>query len=123
MEMAIKERDVQYARKKEDIEIRNREFTELEASNKKYDKEIIKEQELKENINKEAESGAGIGCAQVVFEEKASVVISGKVGPKAYEVLQHAGVDVFLAPPGITVETAVGKYEQGLLQKMEIRKF
>jgi predicted Fe-Mo cluster-binding NifX family protein len=75
------------------------------------------------NENKDAESGAGIGCAQVVFDEKAFVVISGKVGPKAYEVLQHAGVDVFLAPPGITVETAVGKYEQGLLQKMEIRKF
>jgi predicted Fe-Mo cluster-binding NifX family protein len=75
------------------------------------------------NENKDAESGAGIGCAQVVFDEKASVVISGKVGPKAYEVLQHAGVDVFLTPPGILVSDALEKYKEGRLRKMEITKF
>ncbi len=75
------------------------------------------------NENKDAESGAGIGCAQVVFDEGASVVISGKVGPKGYEVLKSAGVDIFLTPPGIPVSYALEKYKQGLLKKMEIRKF
>jgi predicted Fe-Mo cluster-binding NifX family protein len=75
------------------------------------------------NENKDAESGAGIGCAQVVFDEGASVVISGKVGPKGYEVLKSAGVDIFLTPPGIPVSFALKKYKQGLLQKMEIRRF
>jgi predicted Fe-Mo cluster-binding NifX family protein len=75
------------------------------------------------NENKDAESGAGIGCAQIVFDEGAQSVISGKVGPKAYEVLQHAGVDVFLAPPGILVSDALEKYKEGRLRKMEITKF
>ena len=75
------------------------------------------------NENKDAESGAGIGCAQVVFDEGASVVISGKVGPKGYEVLKSAGVDIFLAPPGIPVSYALEKYKQGLLKKMEIMRF
>jgi predicted Fe-Mo cluster-binding NifX family protein len=75
------------------------------------------------NENKDAESGAGIGCAQVVFDEGASVVISGKVGPKGYEVLKSAGVDIFLAPPGIPVSYALEKYKEGRLRKMEITKF
>ena len=75
------------------------------------------------NENKDAESGAGIGCAQVVFDEGASAVISGKVGPKAYEVLKSAGVDVFLSPPGILISDVLRKYKEGALQKMEITRF
>ena len=75
------------------------------------------------NKNKDAESGAGIGCAQVVFDEGASGVISGKVGPKAYDVLQQAGVDIFLTPPGIPVSHALRKYKAGSLRKMEITRF
>jgi predicted Fe-Mo cluster-binding NifX family protein len=75
------------------------------------------------NENKDAESGAGIGCAQVVFDEGAQVVISGKVGPKAYEVLQHSEVDIFLTPFVIPVSHALEKYKQGLLKKMEIKIF
>jgi predicted Fe-Mo cluster-binding NifX family protein len=75
------------------------------------------------NENKDAESGAGIGCAQIVFDEGAQAVISGKVGPKAYEVLQHAEVDIFLSPPGILVSDVLRKYKEGSLRKMEITKF
>ena len=75
------------------------------------------------NENKDAESGAGIGCAQVVFNENAQAVISGKVGPKAYEVLQRAKVDIFLSPPGILVSDVLRKYKEGRLRKMEIIKF
>ena len=75
------------------------------------------------NENKDAESGAGIGCAQVVFDEGAQAVISGKVGPKAYEVLRHAGVDVFLAYPESLVSGVLIRYKEGRLRKMEITKY
>ena len=87
-----------------------------------FDSEI-KEAKAVKNENKDSESGAGIGCAQVVFDEGASVVISGKVGPKAYEVLQQAGVDIFLTLPGIPVSHALRKYKAGSLCKMEITRF
>jgi predicted Fe-Mo cluster-binding NifX family protein len=75
------------------------------------------------NESADAPSGAGTGCAQIVFDEGAQAVISGKVGPKAYEVLQHAKVDIFLSPPGISIKQALEKYGQGSLQKMEITKY
>lgn len=75
------------------------------------------------NDNLDAVSGAGTGCAQVVFDEGAETVISGKVGPKAYEALQGAGIGIYLSPPEITVAAAIEKYEQGSLRKMEIQKF
>ena len=75
------------------------------------------------NENKSAESGAGIGCTQIVFDEGGQAVISGKVGPKAYEVLQHAKIDIFFASPDMTVRTALEKHEQGMLKKMGVRQF
>jgi predicted Fe-Mo cluster-binding NifX family protein len=75
------------------------------------------------NGNKSAESGAGIGCAQIVFDEGALAIISGKVGPKAYEVLKDANINIFLSLPGMTVRAALEKYKEVGLCKMEIAKF
>jgi len=75
------------------------------------------------NKNKDDESGAGIGCAQIVFDEGAQAVISGKVGPKAYEVFKNADINIFLSPPGMTVRAALEKYKAGGLCNMEITKF
>ena len=87
-----------------------------------FDSETKQAKAIK-NEHKDSESGAGIGCAQVVFDEGVTAIISGKVGPKAYEVLKQAKVDIFLSPPGMTVRTSVERHEQAMLQKMEIRKF
>ena len=75
------------------------------------------------NENKNAEGGAGVGCAQIVFDEGAQAVISGKVGPKAYEVLKNAEISIFLSPPGMTVRTALERYKAAGLNKMEVTKF
>ena len=82
-----------------------------------------KEVKAIENDNAGASKGAGTGCAQIVFDEGAAAVISGKVGPKAYEALLHAGVDVFLTLPGIPIRQALEKHEKGALQKMGITKY
>ena len=70
-----------------------------------------------------SETGAGTACAQVIFDEGAKAVISGKVGPNAYEVLTQGEITVYLCPPGIAVSEAVTKYKEGSLHKMEITTF
>lgn len=71
----------------------------------------------------ETETGAGIGCAQDLIQEGVEAVISGQVGPKAYEVLTRAGVKIYLAPPEVTVREAYEKLKADALDRTEIRRF
>lgn len=70
----------------------------------------------------ETETGAGIGCAQDLVREGVEEVISGQVGPKAYEVLSRAGVKIYVAPPEITVREAYARLKADALERMEIRR-
>jgi predicted Fe-Mo cluster-binding NifX family protein len=66
-----------------------------------------------------AAHGAGIQAAQNLIDHSARVLITGHCGPKAYQVLATAGIDVYLASGG-TAEEAVRRYEAGeLLQQSE----
>jgi len=61
--------------------------------------------------------GAGIQAAQLVVNQGAEAVLSGNLGPNAYDVLQAAGVPGFLIQEG-TVQQAVDAYRSGRLQPM-----
>jgi predicted Fe-Mo cluster-binding NifX family protein len=75
------------------------------------------------NQNADAASGAGTACAQLVLEKEAEVVISGQVGPNAYEVLKQSGVRIFLAPKDICAKEAIEKHKRGELRQMEMKVF
>jgi len=75
------------------------------------------------NSYAEAETGAGIGCAQDLIQEGVEAVISGQFGPKAYEVLTQAGVEIYLSSPDVTVRSAYDKFLSKNLQKMQVRRF
>ncbi len=62
-------------------------------------------------------SGAGIQAAQFVLDQKAEVIITGEVGPKAWQVLQPAPLEVFQLS-GVTLEEAVQAYREGKARKM-----
>jgi predicted Fe-Mo cluster-binding NifX family protein len=62
-----------------------------------------------------AAQGAGIQAAQSVIDSKASVLITGHCGPKAFRVLRTAGIHVYLAPGG-TVDQAIGRFQTGELE-------
>ena len=66
-----------------------------------------------QNLN--AVQGAGIQAGQTVARLGAKVLITGNVGPKAFSVLQQAGIEVLLAGEG-TVEEAVAKWKAGSLE-------
>jgi predicted Fe-Mo cluster-binding NifX family protein len=61
--------------------------------------------------------GAGIQAAQFVVNQGAEAVLSGNLGPNAFDVLQAAGVPGYLIVEG-TVSQAVEAYREGRLQPM-----
>jgi predicted Fe-Mo cluster-binding NifX family protein len=61
--------------------------------------------------------GAGIQAAQFVVERGAQAVLSGNLGPNAFNVLQAAGVASYLVPEG-TVRQAVEAFKGGRIQSM-----
>ncbi len=61
--------------------------------------------------------GAGVQAAQTVSQHGASVVITGSIGPNAFQGLSAAGIDVFVGATG-TVRQAYDAYLAGELQKV-----
>ncbi len=70
--------------------------------------------EAVENPAANAAGGAGIQAAQFVVEHGAQAVVTGNVGPNAFQVLQPAGVPIYLFGGG-TVRQAVEAYKAGEL--------
>jgi predicted Fe-Mo cluster-binding NifX family protein len=61
--------------------------------------------------------GAGIQAAQFIVSQGAEAVLTGNLGPNAFEVLQAADVPGYLVPDG-TIRNAVEAYKAGRLQPM-----
>ncbi len=64
------------------------------------------------NPNIESTGGAGIQSAQLVVSQKIKAVLTGNVGPNAFQTLQAAGIEVFTGASG-TVKESVEKYKKG----------
>jgi predicted Fe-Mo cluster-binding NifX family protein len=62
--------------------------------------------------------GAGIQAAQTIAENHVDCVITGHCGPKAFKVLQTAGVKIMTGAKG-KVADAVRQYENGELEVAE----
>lgn len=70
------------------------------------------------NTGPEAEHGAGTGAVQALIRNNVGMVISQRVGPKAYAALEVAGIKVFAGAGGKTVEEARQSYEAGELHEL-----
>ena len=70
--------------------------------------------EVQQNAAAMAGGGAGIQAAQAVVENGAQVVISGNIGPNAFQVFSAAGIPTYTAT-GITVSQAVAAFKAGTL--------
>jgi predicted Fe-Mo cluster-binding NifX family protein len=68
-----------------------------------------------QNPNIEAMGGAGIQSAQLVASKQIKAVLTGNVGPNAFQTLQAAGIGVFTGVSG-TVKEAIEKYKKGELK-------
>lgn len=67
-----------------------------------------------QNLN--AAQGAGIQAGETVARLGAQAVVTGNVGPKAFRILEAAGIKVFLCPEG-SGDGAVRKFKAGELKE------
>ncbi len=72
-------------------------------------------EEAIENPGVNFSHGAGVNAAQTVISKNAKVVITGNMGPRAYSLLDQAGVKIFLAPLGISAKEAFLKWKNNEL--------
>ena len=60
--------------------------------------------------------GAGIQAAQIVTKQEVDSVITGNIGPNAFQILQAAGIKVFTGVEG-TIKEAMERYKNGTLNE------
>ncbi len=68
------------------------------------------------NVASGAMGGAGIQAAQTIASKGAKVLITGNVGPNAFQALAAAGIRVVVGASG-TVRQVVEKYKKGELEE------
>jgi len=60
--------------------------------------------------NQELDHGAGIQAGQLAAKLKATVLITGHVGPKAKSTLEAAGIKIFTVEGNVSIKEAYQKY-------------
>lgn len=69
------------------------------------------------NTGVEASRGAGITAAQIVANEGVEAVITGNIGPNAFNVLSQTGIKIYTGVTDVTVKSAIEKYLKGELKE------
>ncbi|MEJ5363982.1 MAG: NifB/NifX family molybdenum-iron cluster-binding protein [Desulfosoma sp.] len=64
--------------------------------------------------NLQAAQGAGVQAASLIARKKPDAVLTGHCGPKAFQVLQAAGIPVYVGVSG-TVKEAIACFQKGEL--------
>ncbi|MCG2720887.1 MAG: NifB/NifX family molybdenum-iron cluster-binding protein [Thermodesulfovibrionales bacterium] len=67
------------------------------------------------NPNIDASGGAGIQSGQIMADRQVKAVVTGNVGPNAFETLNAAGISVITGASG-NVRQAMEKYKKGELK-------
>ena len=68
------------------------------------------------NKSTQSYGGAGIQAAQVITKENVNSVITGNIGPNAFQILQAAGIKVYTGVEG-TIKKAIENYKNGKLNE------
>ena len=68
------------------------------------------------NESAKASGGAGIQAAQNIAKTGVKIVLTGNIGPNAFQTLTAAGIKVFTGASGTIIE-AIKKYKNGELKE------
>ncbi len=69
--------------------------------------------------NVQASGGAGVQAGSSVASEGVEAVITGNVGPNAYKVLTAAGITIYQAGNGVTVQDALAAFKRNELPAVQ----
>jgi predicted Fe-Mo cluster-binding NifX family protein len=70
------------------------------------------------NIDTESAHGAGTGAVQTLLGNNVDLILSQRIGPKAFAVLKEAGIKILSGITGKTVADALISYENGELSEL-----
>jgi predicted Fe-Mo cluster-binding NifX family protein len=68
------------------------------------------------NPASQAQGGAGIQAAKFIIDKGAETIVTGRVGPKAMDVLQATGIPIYLFQ-GNSVRQAIEAFKKGELMQ------
>jgi predicted Fe-Mo cluster-binding NifX family protein len=71
-----------------------------------------------DNLNIDAMGGAGVQSAQLVMEKGVKTVLTGNVGPNAFQALHAAEIEIIIGISG-KVKDVLDKYKQGGLKSTQ----
>lgn len=78
------------------------------------DPETLQYEAIK-NPNIDAMGGAGIQSGQIIADRQVKAVVTGNVGPNAFQTLNAAGISIITGASG-NVRQAIEKYNKGELK-------
>ncbi|CAG7840590.1 diguanylate cyclase [Clostridium novyi B str. ATCC 27606] len=82
-----------------------------------YDNETSKTKFI-ENQGHKTGAGAGIAAAQQILDEDINIIITGYLGPNAFDVFKGSGIEAFKCSD-VTVGEAIELYRNNKLEKLE----
>jgi predicted Fe-Mo cluster-binding NifX family protein len=80
-----------------------------------YDEDNDKLSWLSNDKNMNAGHGAGIQAAQLVLNTGAEILITGRIGPKAREVLEKTNIKIY-ETANVSIKQAYKNFKEGLLK-------
>ena len=72
-----------------------------------------------ENKGQLTSGGAGIAASQQLINEKVDVIITGNLGPNAFEIIEKSGIKAYKSE-NISIGTVLNKYNNGELEEIKI---
>ena len=83
-----------------------------------YDTEVEATKIVK-NKGQEASGGAGIAAANQLIDEEVDVIITGSLGPNAFEIIEKAEIKAYKCE-SISIYAAIEKYSNNELEEIAI---
>src|SRR4030042_7208074 len=74
--------------------------------------------QVQENPNAQFQGGAGIQSGQLMASKGIKAVLTGNVGPNAFQTINAGGIDIYTGVSG-SVKEAIEAYKSGKLKKTE----